>query len=312
LTSWLMLLAAVMLLSAGSIGTAHGQGTSTRFFYSGDGRLHLVGLKSGRSFSGVYRLEDGSYDPKALQEIQAAFDAPADSPLARISLRLIGFIDYLQDHFNSDARIDISSGWREPGYNTKLREAGRLAATASLHQYGMAADIRIQGISSRRVWEYVRHLGFGGTGYYQGAWVHVDVGPARFWDEKTSGVGTDISTDNKLIQLVADYDIYKPGDPVGLRFTRMTAFPIGVATSFFLARVDDGGLSPAAYAFQPSFGVVQQDPCALLQDIAEMMNIDWILPRDLPPGRYIIRADFCEKEWEAMPALVTTSEFVVR
>jgi hypothetical protein len=177
----------------------------------------------------------------------------------------------------------------------------------------MAADIRIQGISSRRVWEYVRRLGFGGTGYYQGAWVHVDVGPARFWDEKTSGVGTDISTDNKLIQLVTDFDVYKPGDPVALRFTRMTAFPIGVATSFSLERVDAGGVSQAAaFAFRPSFGVVRQGPCALLQDIAEMMNIDWMLPQDLPSGRYIIRADFCQKQWEAMPALVTTPEFEVR
>jgi uncharacterized protein YcbK (DUF882 family) len=312
--AWMLGLVAAVLMTAVDplMAAAEVQGTSKRFFFSGDGRLHLVGLKSGHSFSGVYRMEDGTYDPAALGKIHKVFDAPADTPMAGIALRLIEFIDYLQDHFKSDARIEIASGWRDPTYNTKLQERGRLAATASLHQYGMAADIRIEGVASRRVWEYVRGLGFGGTGYYQGATVHVDVGPARFWDQKTSGVGTDISTDNKLVNLVADYDIYQPGNPVTLRFTRMTAFPIGVPQAFTLEKVGTSGEVQKTIAFQPSFGVDSQSPCIFLQDIGQMMNIRWTLPGDLPSGRYIIRCVFCDKEWEFMPAMIKTSEFEVR
>ena len=113
---------------------------------------------------------------------------------------------------------------------------GKLAAKASLHQYGMAADLKMEGVPARRVWEYVKALGFGGTGYYHGQTVHIDVGPARSWDEKTSGVGTGISEDNKLIGIVTDFDRYRAGETITLRFTRMTAFPIGVAPQFDLVR----------------------------------------------------------------------------
>ena len=89
--------------------------------------------------------------------------------------------------------------------------------------------------------EYGQDAGFGGAGYYHGDTVHIDVGPARSWDETTSGVGTGISDDNKLIGLVSDYDLYRPGEMVTLRFIRMTAFPIGVASEFALDRLGRAG-----------------------------------------------------------------------
>ena len=189
-----------------------------RFFHSGNGRLRLTSPKSGASFSGVYRIGAGQYDPAALVSIRKIFNAPSDDPLAELSLRLIEFIDFLEDHFKPGARIEIHSGFRSPTYNARLREKGALAATASLHQYGMAADIKIQGVDSARVWRYVRKLGFGGAGYYHSDMVHVDVGPARSWDETNSGVGTDISKDNKLIGIVTDFDAYPAGDTMVLAF----------------------------------------------------------------------------------------------
>jgi uncharacterized protein YcbK (DUF882 family) len=307
----LSLMAAAFLTAAHSPAAVAAR-NSTRFFHHGDGRIDLLGLKSGYSFSGRYRLTNGKYDPAALASIQRVFDAPAGVPLAHISLRLIEFIDFLQDHFNPNARIEIASGWRSPQYNTRLRKEGRLAATASLHQYGMAADIRMDGVPARRIWYFVRRLGFGGVGYYHGSTVHVDVGPARFWDEKTSGVGTDISTDNKLICLVADYDIYRPGNPVGLRFTRMTAFPIDVSVKFTLERVNESGIAEKPEFFRPVLAVKERSPCAMFTDIRQMLNIRWKLPGDLRAGRYRIRARFCDRQWASMPAQIATSVFEVR
>ncbi|CAB5080061.1 hypothetical protein D3OALGA1CA_112 [Olavius algarvensis associated proteobacterium Delta 3] len=83
-------------------------------------------------------------------------------------------------------------------------------------------------------------IGFGGAGYYHENVVHVDVGPARSWDEKTSGVGTGISDDNKLIGIVTDYDVYRPGEKLLWRFIRMTAFPIQVNTEFVMERLAGG------------------------------------------------------------------------
>jgi hypothetical protein len=175
----------------------------------------------------------------------------------------------------------------------------------------MAADIKIQGTSSRHVWNTVKKLGFGGTGYYKGELVHIDVGPARSWDEKTSGVGTDISTQNKLIGLVTAYDIYLPGERVELRFIRMTAFPIGITPEFVLVKVEKDGSSKEIARFKPSFEMAAKSDCPKFSDIGQMMGIRWKLPDNILPGRYKIRASFCQRLWEDMPTQIFTPEFAI-
>jgi len=283
----------------------------SRYFYKGDGKIKLFSEKNGISFNGQYRKSKGIYDEKALKTIYRLFGAEKDRPLSTISLRLIEFLDYLEDNLHPGARITIVSGWRSPQYNTDLRNKGRLAAKASLHQYGMAADIKIKGTSSKRVWNTVKKLGFGGTGYYKGELVHIDVGPARSWDEKTSGVGTDISTQNKLIGLVTDYDIYLPGEMIDLRFIRMTAFPIGVNPEFVLEKVEKNGQSNEIAHFKPSFAIAAKSQCPQFSDIGQMMGIRWKLTNDILPGRYKIRASFCKRLWEDMPTEIFTPEFVI-
>ena len=173
----------------------------------------------------------------------------------------------------------------------------------------MAADIKIQGTSSKRVWNTVKKLRFGGTGYYKGKLVHIDVGPARSWDEKTSGVGTDISIQNKLIGIVTNYDIYLPGEIIDLRFIRMTAFPIGVSPEFILEKVKENGQLKEMARFKPFFAIAAKTPCPQFSDIDQMTGVRWKLPSDLLPGRYKIRAFFCKKLWEDMPVEIFTPEF---
>jgi len=228
-----------------------------------------------------------------------------------LSLRLIEFLDFLQDRLAPEGRITITSGYRSPQYNQNLRRTGGLAAKASLHQYGMAADLILEGVPARHLWEYVKALGFGGTGYYHGQTVHIDVGPARSWDEATSGVGTGISDDNKLIGLVTDYDVYRPGEPVRMRFIRMTAFPIDVAVEFALARRDAANEVVEVLRFTPVVDAPGSGDCRRFADIDQMTAIRWRLPANLPAGRYHIRAGFCENPYEAMPAEIGSPEFVV-
>jgi uncharacterized protein YcbK (DUF882 family) len=282
-----------------------------RFRYSGDGHLNFFNSKNGAVFFGFYRHTDGSYDTEALNAIQMVFGAPPDDPLAAISLRLIEFIDYLETQLHPGSRIEIASGWRSPVQNTQLTAAGRPAVSASLHLYGMAADLRLEGVDSKRVWHFVRDLGFGGTGYYQGRLVHVDVGPARFWDQDSSGVGTNISADNKLIGLVSDYDRYRPGDPVVLRFIRITRFPIGVEPLWHLEKKTGDGALQTVGPFKPTFATGNEDSCPVFADIGELMNITGSLPNDLPPGSYAIRARFCQSGGEAMPIEAVTPTFEV-
>jgi uncharacterized protein YcbK (DUF882 family) len=303
-------LAALLIVIAATF-SVQPAAAGARFFFAGDGAINLATDKSSQVFSGRYRRRDGQYDSAALMAICRVFGAPYERQHLHLSLRLVEFLDYLQDHFRPGARITITSGYRNPTYNRALRRHGALAAKASLHQYGMAADLRMEGIAPQRIWEYIQTLGFGGTGYYHGDSVHVDVGPARFWDEKTSGVGTGISDDNKLIGLVTDYDIYAPGDDLHLRFIRMTAFPIGIKQTFvLLRRTSDAGFQPVV-SFSPAFKTPHPGPCPHFGDIDQMADIGWTLPQDLPPGDYQVQAGFCDNVWKEMPVQVVTPEFRV-
>ena len=282
-----------------------------RFFFSGDGNIQLIGEKNGEAFSGRYRTAEGDYDTAALAAIGRVFGAPFGAGYSKMSLRLVEYLDYLQDRLNPEGRITIVSGYRSPVYNTRIRQQGALAAKASLHQYGMAADLVLEGVPSKTVWETVQELSFGGAGYYHGKTVHVDTGPARSWDETSSGVGTGLADDNKLIGLVTDFDIYRPGDAVILRFIRMTAFPIAVQQEFLLQRKTPEGDMETVASFIPSFSVPAEGACPSFSDIAEMASIQFHLPENLEPGSYSVSARFCPTPWTEMPEEVSTPEFVV-
>jgi uncharacterized protein YcbK (DUF882 family) len=292
-------------------GVAAARDSAGRFFYHGDGAIRLASDKNSAVFSGRYRLGPRQYDDAALEAIDRVFDAPHDPRRRYLSLRLLAFLDYLQDHFNPGAKITINSGYRRPTYNRALRQRGVLAAKASLHQYGMAADFRMEGVGAKRIWTYVKSLGFGGAGYYHGKSVHIDVGPARSWDEKTSGVGSGLADDNKLIGLVTDFDIYLPGDPLFLSFIRMTAFPIDVQRRFVLLKQEPGATAKPMLSFSPEFSAPEQDSCPRFGDIHQMAAISWQLPGNLPAGRYQVRAVFCDNPWVKMPAHIETPEFMV-
>lgn len=285
---------------------------SSRFFHTGDGKISLRSARSGAAYSGVYRNSDGTYKADAVKRINAVFGAAA-SPQETVSLRLIEFLDYLQDKFGGGT-LTVVSGYRSPEYNTKLRENGALAGKASLHQYGMATDFSMAGVSSKAIWEYVRDLKFGGAGFYHGKNIHIDVGPARWWDETSSKVGTDIADENKLIMIVADRDIYKPGETINLGFARMTAWPIGVQPEFVLELAYNKGDSPPSkkgtVPFVPS-PLALSSQCHIFNDWRPMLKMQWQIPSDLKTGRYVIRTKFCDKQWEAMPAEITTGEFIV-
>jgi hypothetical protein len=306
-------LAVILLISvpAADAPAQTNAGSGSRFFHSGDGHIHLFGKKNGRSFVGLYRTGPRDYDGQAFEAMCQVFDAPCESPDTAVSLRLIEFLDLLQDRLAPGSRITITSGYRSPQYNRKIASGGALAAKASLHQYGMAADVIMEGVTARQLWDYVKSTGFGGAGYYHGETVHIDVGPARSWDETTSGVGTGISDDNKLIGLVTDFDRYRPQDTVTMQFIRMTAFPIDVAAEFALDRFDEANATGEVDRFAPTTEVPGSGNCRRFGNIAQMASIRWQLPADLPAGNYRVRARFCESPWDQMPAEIATPVFTV-
>ena len=301
-----------ILLAAALSATVHTTAVPpSRYFHHGDGNIRLQSAKDGSSFSGTYRHDGGVYNQAALQKIHRVFGTKYGNPTSTISPRLMEFLDFLQDRLCPGSKITIISGYRSPQYNSGLRNGGKLAAKASLHQYGMAADIKMEGVDSENIWNFIKNLGFGGTGYYHGASVHVDVGPARFWDEKSSGVGLGLADDNKLIGIVADKDIYLPGEEIGLRFIRVTVFPIGVRPSFRLERKGRQGGWKKTDEFSPSFPAKIEEACPHLSDLNQLSGIRWHLPLSLKGGRYRVAAKFCGNPWEDMPSSIHTPEIEV-
>ena len=301
---------AILVAFCANAGAEDKIGDSRRFVYSGDGRIRLNSERTRLSFSGFYRHGEAGYDNGALKQICRVMGAPLPEAPMGLSLRFVEFMDYLQDHFNTEAGITITSGYRNPTYNQMLRDKGKLAAKASLHQYGMAADLKIEGVAAKALWEFVKSIKFGGTGYYGGSAVHVDVGPARFWDQNTSGVGTGISDDNKLICLVTDFDRYRAGETIDMQFIRMTAFPIGITPQFVL--MADPQKSPSGSAsFIPEFSGEISGPCPRFKDMAEMDGIKWKIPAATVPGTYRIKAEFCNNSFEAMPRTIQTPVFEI-
>ncbi len=97
------------------------QPTKNRFFYSGDGYLHLASNKSGKAFKGSYRKRSSQYHADAYREISAVFGAPYQSSRQVLLLRLIEFLDFLENRLAPGAVLTITSGYRSPEYNTRLR-----------------------------------------------------------------------------------------------------------------------------------------------------------------------------------------------
>jgi uncharacterized protein YcbK (DUF882 family) len=281
-----------------------GEPPRRRFFTEGDGTLRIRSTKNAVTFQGRYRTRRGAYIPKALRRINRVFDANYATEDARISLRLIELLSHLRKKLGG-RWVTISSGYRSPRFNKALRDRGGTVAKASLHLYGMAADLRIDGVDSKAVWEHVKQHKLGGAGYYGSPWIHLDVGPARHWTQGTANVRKGLSDHNKRISLVPELDIYRGGERIRLRFVRMTAWPIGVQRRFALEREQEGEWREVR-TFVPAFTRARRrkGACLELNGVAEMSGIVWKIPADLPPGRYRARASFCKSRWEAMPAEV--------
>jgi hypothetical protein len=94
-----------------------------------------------------------------------------------------------------------------------------------------------------------------------------------------------------------------------LRFVRMTSFPIGVKPEFILESVGKDSRTKQITRFKPSFASTTGSDCPQFSDIRQMMGIQWQLPQDISPGRYKIRASFCQRLWEDMPSEISTPEF---
>jgi len=128
---------------------------------------------------------NGHYVPDALEKIDYIMRDHRTGEVKSIDLGLINLLHTIKIHIGLDEPFHVVSGYRCRKSNELLRKSGRNAARNSYHLKGQAADIRLPDghlASLRKVATVIKG---GGVGYYpRDNFVHVDVGPVRYWSPR--------------------------------------------------------------------------------------------------------------------------------
>lgn len=151
--------------------------------------LKLHHLHTGESLDIVYRIGD-TYIPSALEQLNHFLRDHRNQDVSSYDPSEFDLLHNLLTRLNRpNATIDIVCGYRSPESNEFLRTRGGTVdpsetgvAEHSQHVLAKAIDIRVPGVSTRRLDQAALSLHAGGVGYYPvSQFVHVDVGPVRQW-----------------------------------------------------------------------------------------------------------------------------------
>ena len=130
------------------------------------GHIELHTLATDEDTSVDIFNDDGSYDSDALKELDHALRCKRTDSEKAIDPRLYVLLSHVYDHFQKPLQV-VS------GYRNQRRET-------SFHFKGSASDIRIQGVSPKKIREFASTLDTGGMGigwYPRAQFVHIDVRP---------------------------------------------------------------------------------------------------------------------------------------
>ena len=99
----------------------------------------------------------------------------------KMSEKLVPILLAAAAHFHGDV-VDVVSGFRHPKYNLMLRKKGHQVARDSQHTHGNAIDFYLPTIPTQQLHAWAKAQKLGGVGLYlQSGFVHMDVGPIRYW-----------------------------------------------------------------------------------------------------------------------------------
>lgn len=147
-----------------------------------EGRLQLYNTHTEEQLDVTYRDASGKYDDEALDAINHILRCHYTEKEVDIDLGVIEYLNTVDREFGGDNLIHVISGYRSPEYNEMLRRKNRRVAKHSLHLEGRAVDIRIPGVSLKKVKRAALNLRCGGVGYYpRKGFVHLDSGRFRHW-----------------------------------------------------------------------------------------------------------------------------------
>ena len=164
--------------AAGAI-SAHSSPALAGFAGVNERSIYLHNVHTGEALKTVYWAQ-GHYDVGALQRLNHLLRDHYSDEVHRMDPRLIDLLNRLQARFGTHRPFEVFSAYRSPETNAMLAMNGEGVAAHSLHMKGMAVDIRLAGTGLRSLRHAARALRAGGVGSYR-SFVHVDVGPVRYW-----------------------------------------------------------------------------------------------------------------------------------
>jgi uncharacterized protein YcbK (DUF882 family) len=144
----------------------------------------LYNPKTKECFNGVY-WRGGSPVAEALQDINHIMRDTRTGDVKSVDIQLLDLIAAMATELETSAPFHVISGYRSPKTNDILRRQSNAVAKNSFHIKGQAADIRLPGLKTAVLRKAASKLKMGGVGYYpHRRFVHVDVGPIRYWNGK--------------------------------------------------------------------------------------------------------------------------------
>lgn len=147
-----------------------------------EARLLLYNTHTGERLDAVYRKPTGEYDIAALAGINNILRCHYTNKTTEMDVRVLDFINAVDNAFGGGNEIHVISGFRSPEYNKLLRRRNRRVARHSLHLHGMAIDLRIPGVPLKKIKRVALDMKCGGVGYYpRKGFVHLDSGRFRHW-----------------------------------------------------------------------------------------------------------------------------------
>jgi uncharacterized protein YcbK (DUF882 family) len=143
--------------------------------------LALYNPLTKESFKGVF-WRNGDFVPGALNNIFHIMRDTRTNDIKQIDLDLLDLIFKISIKLKSKEPFHIISGYRSQKTNNLLLERNKFVAKNSYHTKGQAVDIYLPGLKTAVLRKAAYELKKGGIGYYpQRGFVHIDVGPVRYW-----------------------------------------------------------------------------------------------------------------------------------
>jgi uncharacterized protein YcbK (DUF882 family) len=144
--------------------------------------LSLYNPNTKEKFDGVY-WRNGSYVAGALKDINYLLRDTRTDAIKPIDKDLLDLIFSISIKLKPQRPLHVMCGYRTSRTNALLLKRNKRVAKNSYHIKGQAVDIRLPGRRTSELRRAAYELGQGGIGYYpRRRFVHIDVGPVRYWN----------------------------------------------------------------------------------------------------------------------------------